>query len=238
MRLLPLEKREAIFAVYAFCREVDDIVDDDCAPEDKDAALRDWRQEIDRLFEGHPTYLTAQALHPAVTRFALPKSEFLLMLEGMEQDAKGGLTAPKEVDLRAYCRRVAGSVGSLSVHIFGDVSPPARELAIVQGEALQYTNVLRDLAEDAARGRLYLPVEYLRDADIGTSVPQEVLAHPNLSRACTAFAEETRHRYARARQLLAQCDRRALRPAAVMGVAKTLSTKTRAPAEWASVQTA
>jgi len=216
MRLLPLEKREAIYAVYAFCREVDDIVDNEMALDDKRAALSKWRQEIGRLYEGVPTHLTAQALQPAVARFELPKSEFLLMLEGMEQDSRGGLSAPTEEELSAYCRRVAGSVGRLSVHIFGDLSPAALDLAIVQGEALQRTNILRDLPEDAARGRLYLTRECLREVGIDSTVPKEVLMHPNLPRAYAVFAEQTRLRYGYCRQLLAQCDRQALRPGAVM----------------------
>ncbi|MDX1575949.1 MAG: presqualene diphosphate synthase HpnD [Kiloniellales bacterium] len=216
MRILPRRRRDAMYAIYAFCREVDDIADGAGTIEQKLAALDAWREEIERLYQGRPTRPTTRALLDAVSAFDLPKNEFLAVIDGMEMDATEAVVAPDRAAFALYCRRVAGAVGCLSIHAFGSDGPAAEELAVVLGDALQITNVLRDLDEDAARGRLYLPAELLEEAGIPPGPPDSVLDHPALGAACTALAEEARQRFAHSAQLIAACERSAVRPAILM----------------------
>ena len=216
MRLLPRAKRDAMYAIYAFCREVDDIADGDAPPPAKLAELRGWRAEIAALFAGRPSRPTTCALALPVSRFDLPRAEFDAMLDGMEMDAGERMQAPPLALLERYCRCVAGAVGLLSVRVFGARGPRLDQGALALGEALQLTNILRDLAEDAARGRLYLPRELLEREGVASRDPDRVLAHPALPEVCGALAERARRRFAEAELLLASGDRRQLRPALVM----------------------
>ncbi len=216
MRLLPPDRREAMYAIYAFCREVDDIADDDCPADEKRAGLAAWRREIDALCDGRPSRPTSQALLGPFRRYDLPRAEFLAVLDGMEMDAAEDVVAPGLDELLLYCRRVAGAVGLLSIHVFGDRGPAAQRLAIAEGDALQLTNILRDLGEDARRGRLYLPRDYLQAAGIPIGTPSEILDNPALAGVCRKLAELAEARFQEARGLLADCDRRALKPAVVM----------------------
>lgn len=216
MRILPAPRREAMYAIYAFCRVVDDIADEPDRTENKLAHLDQWRVEIDHLYAGRPSEIISHALRRPIADYALPRAEFLAIIDGMEMDARDTIHAPSPEDYVLYCRRVAGAVGKLSIRAFGDTSPAAEELAVVLGEALQTTNILRDLAEDAARGRLYLPSDILDAHGIGARTADAVLAHPALPRVCDDLAARARDRFDRARALLARCDRRRMRPAALM----------------------
>jgi len=216
MRLLPRAKRDAMYAIYAFCREVDDIADGDALPAAKLAELQGWRAEIAALFAGRPSRPTTCALALAVSRFDLPRAEFDAMIDGMEMDAGERMRAPSLAELERYCRCVAGAVGMLSVQVFGTRGPRLEQGALALGEALQLTNILRDLTEDARRGRLYLPRELLQRHCISGSDPGLVLAHQALPKVCAALAERARQRFADAERLLAAGDRRQLRPALVM----------------------
>ena len=152
----------AMYAVYAFCREVDDIADGERPVEHKIAALAAWREEIDALYAGHPHHLVARALSGAgACAIVCAEQDFLAIIDGMEMDARGDMRAPDLATLDLYCARVASAVGHLSVHVFGDASDAAHAVAESLGRALQLTNILRDLGEDAGRGRLYLPREML-----------------------------------------------------------------------------
>ena len=216
MRFLPRARRDAMFALYAFCREVDDIADDGATAELRRAGLAEWRREIARLYAGAPTMPTARALLSAVRDYGLLREDFLAVIDGMEMDALADLRAPSMGELELYCARVAGAVGMLSVRIFGDGSDAARALARAEGEALQLTNILRDLKEDAARGRLYLPRELLARHGIASDDPATVLAHPALGQVCDELAARARARYGEVERLLATLDRRRMRPAIVM----------------------
>jgi phytoene synthase len=216
MRLLPRPRREAMYAIYAFCREVDDIADEGGTPEEKRRALAAWREEIDRLYDGEPSLPTTRALLRPVRDYALPKEEFLAVIDGMEMDAAGDIRAPGMADFRLYCRRVAGAVGVLSVHAFGAEEPEARDLALAEGDALQITNILRDVAEDAARGRLYLPRELLRRHGIDSTDPMTVLRDPRLAGVCRDLAGLAEQRFAEAERLMALCRRGPMRPARIM----------------------
>jgi len=205
-----------MFAVYAFCREVDDIADGEDDVGVKLDRLARWKQEIDRLFTGTPTFPTARALVGPIREFGLAREDFLAIIEGMEMDVRDTMRAPSLVDLEAYCDRVAGAVGLLSIRVFGAEADHARDFAIALGRALQCTNILRDLAEDAAMGRLYLPREILAARGIISSDPEVVLGHPALPMACQDFAALAEKHFSVAERALVDCPGRALRPAVVM----------------------
>lgn len=216
MRILPPRQRAAMYAIYAFCREVDDIADAPGAAPGKLAALEAWRTEIERLYAGRPTRPVSRALLGPVRAFDLPKAEFLAIVDGMEMDARAAIQAPSPEDYALYCRRVAGAVGMLSVRVFGETGAAGRALAETLGEALQTTNILRDLHEDGRRDRLYLPRDVLQRAGIAETAPQAVLAHPALPVACDLLARRAEGLYARARAVLSDCDRHKVRAARVM----------------------
>ncbi len=208
MRLLPASKRAAMFAIYAFCRQIDDIADEPGEPADKRAALDAWRQDIRGLYSGKaPAGPLPAALKGAIDRYGLPRGEFEALIDGMAMDVGGpdggGLRGPDLPTLRLYCRRVAGAVGLLAIRVFDRADPATESFALALGEALQLTNILRDLAEDATLGRLYLPGELLQAAGIATRLPDEALAHPRLGEACEALADLAEARFAEARQAIA-----------------------------------
>lgn len=221
LRFLPAERRRAMFAVYAFCRAVDDVADGPAPPEAKRSALGEWRRRIDTLYTA-PERLpggTLAVLGSAIHRYRLPKAEFEAILDGMLMDVEGPVRAPDQATLTLYCRRVAGAVGVLAVRVFGRDDDEADRFALALGEALQLTNILRDLAEDARLGRLYLPAELLQAADIdpalGQRDPDLVLAHPRLPQVCEAMAALAEERFTQARLLLSG-DTRCLWPAMAM----------------------
>ena len=216
MRLLPPPKREAMFAIYAFCREVDDIADDEAAPADKRAGLALWRDEIDALYAGRASRPTSRALAVPIERFNLPRAEFDAMIDGMEMDATEAMRGPPMVTLERYCRCVAGAVGVLSVRVFGAQAPDRDEGAVLLGEAFQLTNILRDLAEDADFGRLYLPRELLERQGIDADDPRAVLRDPRLPAVCRELAARATQRFDEADRWLRQERRRDVRPALIM----------------------
>jgi squalene synthase HpnD len=216
MAILPRARREGMHAVYAFCRMVDDIADGPFAPADKHRALAAWGEEIGQLYAGRPQSAVGRALQPAVAAFALPEAEFRLMIEGMAMDADGPIVAPQRERLASYTRRVAGSVGALSMRIFGawtgDVSD---RFALALGDAFQLTNILRDIESDAAIGRLYLPCEMLKRHRIPDD-PAHVARHPALPALCRELGAEARACYDEARRLARRHSRVRLAPALVM----------------------
>jgi presqualene diphosphate synthase len=218
MKALPLNQRQAMYAVYAFCREVDDVVDEPGDVSTKAEALDVWRKEIDAVYGGSPARSTGHALADALQAFALPKAAFLDVIDGMAMDLDDMMRAPREADLNKYCDRVAGAVGRLSLPIFGGAGDNAAALASALGEALQYTNILRDLGEDMRLGRLYLPRERLAAHGIASDDPATVLAHPNVGAVCKELAQHARHRFAESAALIAQGDVKRLKPCRVMMV--------------------
>jgi phytoene synthase len=216
MRLLPVERREAMFAVYAFCREVDDIADGDLPVDDKKAGLNEWRVEIARIFEGEPESTVGQALAAATRDYGLDRGAMEAIVDGVEMDATGEALAPDMTTLITYCNRVASAVGLLSIKVFGDDSEAARRGAVALGHALQLTNILRDVVDDAALGRLYLPRELLVEYGINATDPAEVIDNPAVAAVCDELAEVAANRFAEARKSFSTCNRKALRPAFAM----------------------
>ncbi len=215
MAILPPDRRAAMYAIYAFCRLVDDIADEPAPIEEKRRGLAAWRDRIAGLAHGVAEDATTRVLLPAMRRFALREADFLAVIDGMQIDAEHVVVAPSEMELDLYCDKVASAVGRLSVRAFGDASADADEVAWHLGRALQMTNILRDLGEDAARGRLYLPREWLNEADVPAD-PNRALASPNLAAVCRRGSAKAHAHFANARAAMARCDRRAMRPARLM----------------------
>jgi presqualene diphosphate synthase len=232
MRLLPQERREGMYAVYAWCREVDDIADGDRPVAFKLAALAAWRDEVEALYAGRPRQLAARALREPMLRYQLRRQDFLAVIDGMEMDAREDIRAPDLATLDLYCARVASAVGHLSVHIFGDPSPAAHRVADALGRALQLTNILRDLDEDAQRGRLYLPREIIERHGIRGAAPTAVLRHPALPAICRGVAAIAERHFRDAEAAMAQCRRRAMRPAAVMSAVYRATLRELLRDEW------
>ncbi len=219
MRSLGEAKRRAMFGIYAFCREVDDIADGaDAAPE-KMTALGLWRGEIERLYGDHPGNPVTRALQPAVAEFGLRKEDFRAIIDGMEMDARDRLRIADVAELDLYCDRVACAVGRLSVRVFGLDEDTGLELAASLGQALQLTNILRDITEDAERDRLYIPADLLKAHEIPTGDTGDlagVLNHPRFHQVCDTLAAVARRRFEQARAAIVRCDPGKVRPAVMM----------------------
>jgi phytoene synthase len=223
MQLLSHRRRHAMYALYAFCREVDDIADGDAPRAVKDILLSDWRSEIAFLYAGRPRHAVARGLSEAIHHYGLKCEDFLAIIDGMEMDVRTDIRAPSLAMLDLYCERVAVAVGRLSVRIFGEETPAGQRVAAELGRALQLTNILRDLAEDAGRQRLYLPRELLHAHGIFATTPSWVLAQPSLPDVCRNMARLAEGHYAAAVEAIAACPRHKMRPAAVMlGVYRAL----------------
>jgi presqualene diphosphate synthase len=218
MRILPRPQREAMFEIYSFCRAVDDIADDPGPREPRRGQLQSWRADIDALYRGAPPPQLS-GLAQAVRTFDLQKQDFLAVIDGMEMDVIADIRAPDQATLEIYCDRVACAVGRLSVRVFGMEQKAGLALADHLGRALQLTNILRDLDEDAAMGRLYLPREALRDCGIISTDPATVLANPMLGEACNAIVEQARAHFRQAQAIMVQQPRGVVRAPAIMGEA-------------------
>ena len=204
MRILPRAEREAMFAIYGFCRMVDDIADDEGAErQQRAAALEQWRADIAALYHGGNAGQAA-FLAEAVARFGLAEADFVAVIDGMQMDVDGDIRWPPFVTLDLYCDRVASAVGRLSVRVFGMERDVGVELAHHLGRALQFTNILRDIDEDAGIGRFYLPAEALVTAGMVPQTPQSLLADPGMDTAARWLAARAENHFAKAGAILAR----------------------------------
>ncbi len=218
MRIMPHGQREAMYEIYSFCRAVDDVADDPGAAEGRLAKLEEWRRNIDAIYLGEKR-AGLDGLAAAVREFKLESDDFRAIIDGMEMDVRQNIRAPSFVELDLYCDRVASAVGRLSSRVFGLSAEEGRQLSEHLGRALQLTNILRDLDEDAAMGRLYLPREFLIEAGITGTDPAAVLAHPALPEVCGRIASLARWRFAEADKIMKRPSRRKVRTPRVMSEA-------------------
>jgi len=215
MRILPREQREAMFEVYSFCKIVDDIADSEASREWRLKFLAEWRRKIEALYAGRvPPGL--ENLDRVITRFGLRRDDFLAVIDGVEMDAEEDICAPELTKLHVYCDRVACAVGRLSVRIFGMRDHNGILLAHYLGRALQLINILRDIDEDAAVGRLYLPLEALRLAGIDSICPKTVVTDPAIGEACNFLAELAQAHFLKSDEILARFSRRTGRAPRIM----------------------
>jgi presqualene diphosphate synthase len=216
MHLLPAQRRQALRALYAFCRGVDDIADGEASGALKATLLSNWRAEIAHLYGGRPRNAVTLGLSKAVHLYGLRCHDFLAIIDGAEMKAQTDIRAPSFAQLDRYCERMAVAVGRLSVRIFGEDTSAGERVAAELGRALQFTNILRDLAGDAKRHRLYLPRELLHAHGIFATTPSWVLAQPALPDVCRDLAVRAERHYAAAAEAIAICPRSTMRPVAVM----------------------
>jgi phytoene synthase len=215
MRILPRAQREAMFQIYSFCRQVDDIADAQGPRAERLAALRQWRHDIDALYRGDPPARLRDYVG-SVQNFDLKREDFLAIIDGMEMDVPQDIRAPDLATLDLYCDRVASAVGRLSVRVFGLPETDGIKLAHHLGRALQLTNILRDIDEDAAIGRLYLPREGLLQAGIASTDPLEVSADPALPNVCGPLVERAWSHFEAADEIMARNARRVVRAPRIM----------------------
>ena len=215
MRILPCDQREAMFQIYSFCRQVDDIADSDGPRDERLAALQQWRDDIDALYQGHPPARLKDYVG-SVKTFGLKREDFLAIIDGMEMDVPQDIRAPDMATLDLYCDRVASAVGRLSVRVFGLPEEDGVLLAHHLGRALQLTNILRDIDEDASLGRLYLPRETLLHAGITSNDPGRVIAERALPKVCLPLAQRARSHFENADEIMNRNRRRAVRAPRIM----------------------
>lgn len=215
--LLPREKRDAMSALYAFCRQVDDVADEDKVPvEQRRQQLAEWRADVRRACEHRqPQFPVNQELEPIIERYHLSFQFFDDLIQGCEMDL---VTHRYEnlADLELYCYRVASVVGLLSIEIFGYQNAACRDYAVFLGKALQLTNILRDVRTDTLRGRIYLPLAELRRFGVN---PEDILAgrySENYRQLATSMAGEARRYFRLAREALPAADRRSMVAAELM----------------------
>jgi phytoene synthase len=212
---LPPERRRAITALYAFCREVDDVVDEVSDPQLAQTKLDWWRVEIARLFEGAPQHPVTRALAPHLQPFNLTRERLLQVIEGMQMD----LRQTRYLDfpsLQRYCHLVAGVVGEMAAGIFGTASNAVDEYARQLGLALQLVNILRDVGEDARRGRVYLPLSDLQAAGMKVSDIVNRQYAPGFPQVMQTLADRARAAYGAALAALPAGEQRAQRPGLIM----------------------
>ncbi len=217
MKVLPRPQREAMFEIYGFCRRVDDIADSDGPRAERLIELAAWRADVNALYAGQVPPRLAGLAQP-VRDFDLAREDFLALIDGMEMDAFDDIRAPSAAILDLYCDRVASAVGRLSVRVFGIERAAGIALAHHLGRALQLTNILRDLDEDAAVGRLYVPREALAHAGIQGNDPMTALRGPTLGQACAELVARARGHFAEADKIMAGLPRRSVRAPRIMGL--------------------
>ncbi len=205
MRVLPPDRRYAMYAIYAFCRLVDDVADEAGPFEAKLPRLAAWRDRVAGLYRGIAGDGLDRVLLAAITRYRLRAEDFQAVIDGMQMDAERVIVAPPAAELDLYIDRVASAVGRLSVRAFGDASADADEVAHHLGRALQITNILRDLGEDAGRGRLYLPREPMIAHGMTDLTPDAVLAHPALPAVCAEVATKALAFFDEADRVIGAC---------------------------------
>ena len=203
MRMLPKAEREAMYAIYGFCRAVDDIADDHLGNRDERAsALDGWRRDLDAAYSGRNPGQAA-IVAQAIGEFDLDRADFEAVIDGMAMDVARDICWPSIEELDLYCDRVASAVGRLSVRVFGMDRAPGLDLAHHLGRALQLTNILRDIDEDAAIGRVYLPREALSGAGIALETPLTVVNDPRIDLAVRPLVARVHDHYRAADAVLA-----------------------------------
>jgi len=216
--LLPREKRDAMSALYAFCRAVDDVADEDSVPTEKRREqLAVWRDDIRRACENQPPALVVnQEFTPVIRRFHLPFALFDELIKGCEMDL-ATLRYENYEQLELYCYRVASVVGLLSIEVFGYRNPACHDYAVYLGQALQLTNILRDVKNDAARGRIYLPLAELKKFGVSEAEILESKYSDRYLALAGGVAGRAKHFYLLAQKTLPAEDRRAMVAAELMG---------------------
>jgi phytoene synthase len=218
MAILPRQQREAMFEIYSFCRAVDDLADEGGSRAESCAGLDQWRRDIDALYAGGHVGLAAGLVAP-LRNFGFRREDFHAVIDGMQMDVDADIVAPDTATLDLYCDRVASAVGRLSVRVFGLPEEEGIALAYHLGRALQLTNILRDIDEDAEIGRLYLPRENLAAAGIVDPTPHKIVGLPDLGAVCAPLMQQAKEHFARADAIMASQPRETIKAPKIMSLA-------------------
>ena len=216
MRILPVPQRAAMYEIYAFCRAVDDLADEPGPLDLRQLGMARWRGTLAHIYTGEPAPASQRGLAAAIHGFDLQQADFLAVIDGMEMDLLEDIQAPPFAKLDLYCDRVASAVGRLAVRVFGVPLADGPPLAHHLGRAFQFTNILRDIDEDAAIGRLYLAREDLLAAGIEASDPVAVAASPALGAACAPLVRRAQDHFAEGNRIMARCSRRSVKAPRIM----------------------
>lgn len=214
MKFLPKAKREALYTLFAFVRHLEDVMESPIDIEEKKEILSIWRQELDNIFDKKvPATDIGRRIYKNCMRFKLPKAEFLYLVDSISANIDTPLQAPSLKQLSGYCRGVGGMTGSLSLRVFGCRDEKIiKELSTSLGLALQITNILRNVKEDAQNDRLYIPMELLEKANITTTDPKSVVVDKNLAAARQELAAIAAENYQKAYEILGHLDKSTARP--------------------------
>ncbi|HFC8487196.1 TPA: presqualene diphosphate synthase HpnD [Neisseria subflava] len=215
-RFLSVEKRNAITVLYAFCRELDDVVDGCTDPNVAQITLNWWRSDLEKVFNNEmPEHPVHQALKDIRASFDLPKNEFEALIDGMQMDLEQARYGSFD-ELKLYCHRVAGVVGRLIARILGFSNPQTLEYAEKMGLALQLTNIIRDVGEDARQGRIYLPIEEMQKFDVPANVIMQCKPTDNFARLMQFQVDRARETYREAMLLLPAADKKSQKVGLIM----------------------
>ena len=215
-RFLSVEKRNAITVLYAFCRELDDVVDGCTDPNVAQITLNWWRSDLDKVFNNEmPEHPVHQALKDIRASFDLPKNEFEALIDGMQMDLEQARYGSFD-ELKLYCHRVAGVVGCLIARILGFSNPKTLEYADKMGLALQLTNIIRDVGEDARQGRIYLPIEEMQKFDVPANVIMQCKPTDNFAKLMQFQVDRARETYREAMLLLPAADKKSQKVGLIM----------------------
>ena len=215
-RFLSVEKRNAITVLYAFCRELDDVVDGCTDPNVAQITLNWWRSDLEKVFNNEmPEHPVHQALKDIRASFDLPKNEFEALIDGMQMDLEQARYGSFD-ELKLYCHRVAGVVGRLIARILGFSNPKTLEYADKMGLALQLTNIIRDVGEDARQGRIYLPIEEMQKFDVPANVIMQCKPTDNFAKLMQFQVNRARETYREAMLLLPAADKKSQKVGLIM----------------------
>ena len=215
-RFLSVEKRNAITVLYAFCRELDDVVDGCTDPNVAQITLNWWRSDLEKVFNNEmPEHPVHQALKDIRASFDLPKNEFEALIDGMQMDLEQARYGSVD-ELKLYCHRVAGVVGCLIARILGFSNPQTLEYADKMGLALQLTNIIRDVGEDARQGRIYLPIEEMQKFDVPANVIMQCKPTDNFAKLMQFQVDRARETYREAMLLLPAADKKSQKVGLIM----------------------
>ena len=215
-RFLSVEKRNAITVLYAFCRELDDVVDGCTDPNVAQITLNWWRSDLEKVFNNEmPEHPVHQALKDIRASFDLPKNEFEALIDGMQMDLEQARYGSFD-ELKLYCHRVAGVVGCLIARILGFSNPQTLEYADKMGLALQLTNIIRDVGEDARQGRIYLPIEEMKKFDVPANVIMQCKPTDNFAKLMQFQVDRARETYREAMLLLPAADKKSQKVGLIM----------------------
>lgn len=214
MQFLPKAKREALYTLLAFVRHLEDVVESPVALAEKQEILSMWREEMDNIFERRvPATDIGRRIYKNCMRFKLPKAEFLNLVDSISANIDNPLKAPTLKQLSGYCRGVGGMTGSLSLRVFGCTDEQTiRELSTSLGLAVQITNILLNVKEDAQNGRLYIPQELLEKAGISATDPKSVVVDKNLAAARRELARIASENYRKVYEILEKQEKTTARP--------------------------